>query len=390
VLQNVNQAQAQGLKVHLGKVKAHIGVEGNEAADKEAKLAAQGQWEEVCETGRRYYETVWQLGKKTNDPDKNDIWYLNDINTYVDKQQPQAFKQGIYAELWNDISEDIHPLTRQLDKLDTPHNYHLQRTRIKYNWGQVYNNKLAQRYGHPNHNNGRCPICNHPDSVGHLTAECKLAKPHVIALHNRTVERLAKHIKTSKIGNYCMLVDHRHTNGMTAQGSTNQLPSWTGVTTPTTTPDIILFKGATQHQLQHANTPEGVMKIKQRVTVYVIEVGYIRDTCYRETYATKSQQHTGQKGNLLGAYTALTRQGWNCENLTILYGRGGTIYNTTVQALEHLQFNRAEITKHTSKNQKDSINTLYNTIVDRRIRATAETTATVDKRDPHWDPGGIG
>ena len=96
----------------------------------------------------------------------------------------------------------------------------------------------------------------------------------------------------------------------------------------------------------------------------------------------------GAKQNLVGVHSALTRKGWKCEEVTLLYDRGGTVFKDTVTGLERLRLTKTDIAKQVTKNQNDSITTLYNTIVDRR--QAEQHHATREARDPHWDPGGIG
>ncbi len=40
--------------------------------------------------------------------------------------------------------------------------------------GQLYNGKLAKRYGHAP--TDECPLCHHPDSSKHIARECKAHK----------------------------------------------------------------------------------------------------------------------------------------------------------------------------------------------------------------------
>ncbi len=45
---------------------------------------------------------------------------------------------------------------------------------LKYVYGQLYNGKLAHRYGHAP--TDECPLCHRPDSCTHIAGECEAAK----------------------------------------------------------------------------------------------------------------------------------------------------------------------------------------------------------------------
>ncbi len=55
-------------------------------------------------------------------------------------------------------------------------------TLLKFVWGQLYNGKLAHRYGHAP--TDACPLCGLPDSCTHIAGECDRHHPHRISRHN--------------------------------------------------------------------------------------------------------------------------------------------------------------------------------------------------------------
>ena len=48
--------------------------------------------------------------------------------------------------------------------------------------GQIYNGKLAKRYGHAP--TDECPLCHLPDNCTHIAGECKFHKNLSISRHN--------------------------------------------------------------------------------------------------------------------------------------------------------------------------------------------------------------
>ena len=53
---------------------------------------------------------------------------------------------------------------------------------LKFINGQLYNVKLAKRYGHAPMD--KCPLCHRPDSFTHIAGECKAFKNLSISRHN--------------------------------------------------------------------------------------------------------------------------------------------------------------------------------------------------------------
>jgi hypothetical protein len=55
-------------------------------------------------------------------------------------------------------------------------------TLLKFIYGQLYNGKLAKRYGHTP--TDECPLCHKPDSCTHLAGECPQHKALTTCRHN--------------------------------------------------------------------------------------------------------------------------------------------------------------------------------------------------------------
>ena len=70
---------------------------------------------------------------------------------------------------------------------------------LKFMNGQLYNGKLAKRYGHAP--TDECPLCHKPDSCAHIVGECKDHKALRINRHNAACQMIHAFIrKTSKGG----------------------------------------------------------------------------------------------------------------------------------------------------------------------------------------------
>jgi hypothetical protein len=69
---------------------------------------------------------------------------------------------------------------------------------LKFIHGQLYNGKLAKRYGHAP--TDECPLCHRPDSCTHIARECKFHKNLTISRHNAACQLIHAAIRNSAKG----------------------------------------------------------------------------------------------------------------------------------------------------------------------------------------------
>jgi len=69
---------------------------------------------------------------------------------------------------------------------------------LKFIYGQLYNDKLAKRYGHTP--TDECPLCHLPDSCTHIAGECKYHKSLSISHHNAACQLIHAAIRNSAKG----------------------------------------------------------------------------------------------------------------------------------------------------------------------------------------------
>ena len=69
---------------------------------------------------------------------------------------------------------------------------------LKFIHGQLYNGKLAKRYGHAP--TGEYPLCHRPDSCTHIARECKANKNLTISRHNAACQLIHAAIRNSAKG----------------------------------------------------------------------------------------------------------------------------------------------------------------------------------------------
>jgi predicted outer membrane repeat protein len=69
---------------------------------------------------------------------------------------------------------------------------------LKFIHGQLYNGKLAKRYGHAP--TDEFPLCHRPDSCTHIAGECKAHKHLAISRHNAACQLVHAAIRNSAKG----------------------------------------------------------------------------------------------------------------------------------------------------------------------------------------------
>ncbi len=97
-------------------------------------------------------------------------------------------------------------------------------TLLKFMYGQLYNDKLAKRYGHVPTDD--CPICHHPNSCTHIAGELVAHKNLSISRHNAACQLIHAAIRNSAKGGGALYraqdlllvaVDTRKTNQTTEE-----------------------------------------------------------------------------------------------------------------------------------------------------------------------------
>ena len=69
---------------------------------------------------------------------------------------------------------------------------------LKIAYGQLYNGKIAKRYGHAP--TDECPLCHRPDSCTHIAGECKSHTNLSISRHNEACQLIHVAIRNSSKG----------------------------------------------------------------------------------------------------------------------------------------------------------------------------------------------
>ena len=222
----------------------------------------------------------------------------------------QFTKAGIYATAWNAIAPAMHRPSCSQTWTDAQITWRQSMLAFKARWGQLWNQKLAHRYGRAPTPN--CPLCGEPDSVGHLLGGCthRECVAMKIERHNAAVRMVHDTItRNSKQGGCYTIMDACPANNLPEGVQGTRLPPWllpnghpAADELQKCRPDILIIEGlpaaaiagkgaaeirAMLHHSANSDSNRESLKIK----LHLLEVGYCGDTRHAERDQEKQEQH---------------------------------------------------------------------------------------------------
>ena len=217
---------------------------------------------------------------------------------------------------------------------------------------------------------------------------------HRLLKHDMAVSKIARLLRHSKDPSIA-----RGLLQMDAPASKSTLPEGTGTRIPSFMipdpkerakyrPDILVMAIDSKHQLDLMGQKEREATMKMHGNFFILEIGYGGDTFYTDTYNRKKAQHQGLKDHLVA-------NGWNVkEPIPIIFGHGGTLYQSTFQVLTELfQVPAHRVHKTLKKIQLETARRAHHTVVT-RWQEIQKITCSAPPRDasgsPPWPPWGAG
>jgi hypothetical protein len=244
------------------KVKAHVGIEGNESADRLAKEAVgmtgdEPNAHEVTLGNAPYDRMFWLASVTANaseqepqddmDEDSQDglaplpVMYVHNLNQDIARRAYKAqgvvgTNESVYASLMQTElrTADTKASTSMWDlatsgKLTFSHISNAMRAR----WGGIYTAKTAARMNRPYMrmegppSSGQCPLCGMADSATHILGECPAHKSLHIQRHDATGRCLLKHMRKGAHGGHYLIADVGSMDKLAPYGVTHKrIPQW--------------------------------------------------------------------------------------------------------------------------------------------------------------------
>jgi ribonuclease HI len=207
------RTQNTSLLTSIRKVPAHSGVEGNEIADELANQGADSHSKPipeviVCDLGAvpqrpAFWPTYTPPAKRKEEgapaPAPRHLAYLSHIRKIATPRLTSCLANiSLYRSLMVNamqadgalLSLPAANIQALIAKGERKHDMQL----FKFMWGQLYNGKLALRYGHADNDN--CPLCGYPDSCTHIGSGCKKQSGLYINRHNAAVRCISNFLST--------------------------------------------------------------------------------------------------------------------------------------------------------------------------------------------------
>jgi ribonuclease HI len=345
------------------KVKAHTGVRGNELADELAKQVADGKAtpDFTFDVGAHpYTNLIWPAFPA--DAANPDPYHLSNLGTDLHKvalahYETGGTKQGIYAQLWATTATRIDQQASNHMWTATAVTHAMRRTTLQARYGVLYNAKIALRMNQPyilcptpSTRQGHCPLCNQPDSIGHILGGC--LHPNMKALyiqrHDTACRLIIKAIRKGKQGGHYILADAGTAATLNPLGvEDKRIPSWLLQGLPAesrpeaapTRPDILIVH-ATPTQLAATYSTGGHKRGRQQApavssatNITIVELTYQsdHDPCGVPSHRDrpKQQQH-------VATVLLLTQAGFKVDYQVWGLGRMGVVYKEQRQAAERL------------------------------------------------------
>jgi ribonuclease HI len=242
------------------KVKAHSGNPGNEWCDWLATQARLRPAEAKLVDYPRPEHKAWIY---VTSPDGRDTHPIADLNKSLRSLCDAAHGMAgantdtTYFQAYQNIASQSH---------QSSHNFitskHVppgaRRLAIKYRMGQIYNQKLAHRYGRSH--NSDCPLCGEPDSQTHMMGGCTHTEMHDMYCkrHNDAAT---------------LIVLHMHLNATPTTPIQTHVGRPKGVPTLTGLPDVV--PGCQPHH----SRPDFTLRDTK---IHLVEVKYGQDTRLEE------------------------------------------------------------------------------------------------------------
>jgi hypothetical protein len=336
-----------GRKTSILKVKSHIGIAGNEAADKAAKRAADSPDQATLETPASHpFRNKWWPAHTSSMPQAEDEPLptpraVSNLGKQLKATVRQATKLGssnrdsYYVKSTQQMYTDptgAHPSSNAyLGSKCTHSSKHLT---LKARTGVLFTQARAALLGLSS--TTACPLCGSQDSIGHMLGHCahSAMRPLYISRHDQAVIHLYRALQKGADGGNFTIIDAGKMqdvlNKLAANGK--RLPPWLlpGVDPDTLRrmrPDILRITGLPA-QATHEEIAAALLH-KSRHKIQVIELGYCSDFNWKQKLEEKKAQHQE-------LIAALREDGWEVEEHYIVLGTKGTIYKDTLATLQQL------------------------------------------------------
>ena len=371
-------------KTSLHKVKAHVGIHGNEQADTAAsnhqdspvtevnfeasgnihELAIGHSWIKTSLYSTDVYPPRWE-------PSTN---LKTDANiaacaaaTHATIQRAAASKKIQYlftahAKLKEQHNTDMEPAAWQALLNYTYIPQPLKSLALKIRMGNLYCKAFQARYK-PNIN-AQCSLCTKKETQGHIIGDCSHPEMKALTMkkHGTAVHTIARAIQSTANGADCAMFMSAEgfptESHLAALAKCNWFPTSpdAALRNPPllSKPDIVLFPKIPNQPNLHLRTVNPAEK-----EAIFLEISYCSDTRLAERYTEKINQHTAH-----AQFLSSPEHGWQIRIIPILLTHSGGCTHTLTALLNEFQVTPTAFTRllnklalHTSEYNRHSVTT---------------------------------
>ena len=339
-----------GRRTSIHKVQSHIGITGNEAADRAAKDAAenpdratlqtpashpfQGRWWPILtplQPAEGQERAVSNLGKSL----KHTVRHSTKLGRSNQDSYYVRTTQAMYADPLG-----AHPQASNAFWGSNKCTHPSKSLALKARLGTLFTRARAKMMGFTP--DDCCPLCKDRDSIGHMLGRCRHRAMGAlyISRHDDAVTQLYRALQKGNEGGIFTIIDAGKMRDVmhTLAADGKRVPHWLLPDVEEDTlrrmrPDILRIKNlpahATAAEIQQAHLNKAHHKIQ------IIEVGYTSDFRWKEKLEEKKAQHQT-------LIQALRDNQWEVEEHYIVLGSKGAIYNDTLTTLQTLGLRKAQ------------------------------------------------
>ena len=355
-----------GVLTCFQKVRAHVGIIGNEAADAGATEAMEDPTAcqfSMSDVESQYFATLpaWPCAAVPPRPppetqDAPSPWFFSDLNTSLKSHSSDMHPDVLSSTPTNCVTyrdvQQVHTIS--LPSLGN-HMWHaasctfaMIKNVLQIRYRLLWTAARAAQCRRPYitsagvRTDGKCPLCpgaSPPlDTAGHVLGSCAFPPfPAMrIARHNKALVLLHACIYQGSLGSCYTLMDATSLAHVPVGVSGTRLPLWMLPRSTTAVrvkfrPDLLMIVGLPTSQAPTRRLSATAFKALQaKCIVHLVELTYTHDTCYHDTLLRKEDQHA-----LL--VSTLTAAGWRVHPVHIvLLGTYGTIFSMIKPILRHL------------------------------------------------------
>ena len=235
-----------GLITEIVKVKSHIGIMGNEAADKLATtaidpLACTHDYNKGSNGLEGSYWPCHNVESKNQDGStRTDVWLVGNLTSAIKAIASPSCQSGntndtLYVDLWKEIEHKVLPSSLEHPWTSRSVTASILRNTLKARYGQLWNMNMAfvRKMPYMKHlcvaRSNACPLCSFEDSGSHILGGCRhrdMTKAY-IERHNEAGRLIFKAIRNGTMGNNTFIADLGTKTHMQEMGALDtRLPPW--------------------------------------------------------------------------------------------------------------------------------------------------------------------